>query len=193
MDAYLTLSKTDDETDSVLAELCRFSVRTTGSFAAYAAFSAETIADLRDLTERVGAVSPGGIEVLVSVEESRDMTPMAGNIPVNCINPATGQIDYNCIGSAEPSWGLKATYFAMAQVHVWRGDREGVREQLAMTGGVTAIGRMADPNLLLVEFGATDCELLAQAVDDAAAIREVARLRAAFAVRPLDVEPAVID
>lgn len=189
MDAYLMLSRTDDETDAVLAELCRFSVRTTGCFAAYAAFSVETIADLRDLTERVGAVSPGGVEVLVSVEEETEMTAMSG-VPPTCIDPATGQVDWTCLGSPRPSIGVKASYFAVAQVHVWRGEREVVHAQLAATGGVTAIGRMADPNLLLVEFGATDCELLAQAVDSAAGIREAARVRAAFAVRPLDVERA---
>ena len=121
------------------------------------------------------------------------MQPMSGSIPTNCIDPSTGQVDWNCIGSAQPSWGLKARYFAVAQLHVWRGEREVVREQLTVTGGVTAIGRMADPNLLLVEFGATDCELLAAAVDSAAAIREVARLRGAFAVRPLDVARPTSD
>ena len=73
------------------------------------------------------------------------------------------------------------------------GLRLKIHEQLTVTGGVTAIGRMADPNLLLVEFGATDCELLAAAVDSAAAIREVARLRGAFAVRPLDVDQPTSD
>lgn len=190
MDVYLLLSKTDDETDAALKELTRFSVRTAGCFAAYAAVSVDSVEELRDITERVGALSPGTMDVLVSVEEGGEMQTRStsGGIPTHCIDPRTGEIDYTCVGSAQPSWGLKADYFAVAQVYVGRGDRESVHEQLAATGGVTAIGRLADPRRLLVELGGTDRELLMKAIDDASAIREVIRLRAGVAVRPLDRE-----
>ena len=196
MDVYLLLSKTDDETDAVLKELTRFSVRTTGAFAAYAALSVESVEELRDITERVGALVPGTMNVLVSVEETVEMTTMSasgGEIPTHCIDPRTGQIDYSCIGSAQPSHGLKARYFAVAQVYVGRGDRESVHAQLAATGGVTAIGRLSDPRRLLVEFGAVDCKLLNRAIDDVSSIPEVTTVRAGLAVNPLDDETSTAD
>ena len=195
MDVYLLLSKTDDETDAVLKELTRFSVRTVGSFAAYAALSVDSVGELREISERLAAVAPGSMSVLVSVEERGEMamTSTSGGIPAHCIDTKTGQIDYLCLGESEPSHGLKATHFAAAQVYVGSGDRESVREQLAATGGVTAIGRLADPRRLLVEFGATDCELLSMAIDDATAIPEVARVRVGVAVRPLQRETSSAD
>ncbi|HVE97565.1 MAG TPA: hypothetical protein VNA12_00100 [Mycobacteriales bacterium] len=189
MNAYLLLTKTDEATDAALSELTRFSVRTAGCFAAYAAVSFNTIEELRDVTEKLGAVSPGRIEVLVAVQASAETTETRSliGVPPRCIDPETGQVDWSCLGSPEPSLGPKASYFAVAELQVEHGGRDAVHERLAASGGVTAVTRLSDPDRLLVELGATDRDLLMSAVEGMASLPGVEQVRTGLAVRPLEL------
>ena len=189
MNAYLLLSKTDNQCDAVLAELTRFSVRTVGCFSAYAAVTVTSLEELREITDRVAPVCPGEIRVLLAVETVVDgeQTLSGGGGILRCVDPTTGQIDWDCLGSPDPSSGEKAEYFAVAEVAVTRDGREAAHAHLAVTGGVTGLTRLTDPDRLLVEFGATDRDLLLQAVEAAGAAPEIEHLRTGVAVRALDV------
>ena len=190
MNAYLLLAETDDECDLVLSRLTRFSVRTAGCFGAYAAVTVESVEELRDVTERLGEISPGRIDVLLAVEASAEVAPTQplSGVPSRCIDPKTGEIDWSCLGSPQPSVGPKASYFAVAVVQVGAGDRDAAYEQIAASGGVTGLTRLAEPDRLLVELGGADAELLMRAVDTLSSLPTVRSARTAFAVRPLELD-----
>ena len=194
MNAYFLVGQTDEATDAVLKKLTRFNVRTAGCFAAYGAVDVKSMRELREASERIAAVAPSDVRVLISIEPEAEPTmridTSGAGIPDDCYDPYTGQINFDCLGSAEPSVAPKADYFAVAELRVTNGEREAVFAQLTVSGGVVGLARLTDPNRVLVEFGARDPELLLKALDGVGSIRGVARMRAGIAVSPLRAESA---
>ena len=189
MNAYLLLSRTDDATDAALKDIARFSVRTTGCFAAYGALTVDSLEELRELTERIAAIAPGDVQVRLATHTKNEALSSSGSfIPAECYDPVTGQIDWGCVGRAYPSAGLKASYFAVAELRV--DGRDDVHEKLSVTGGITGMVRLIDPNRLLIEVGARDPELLLAALDGISSVPGVTWMRTGVATRPLDVERA---
>lgn len=190
MNAYFFLSRTDDETDAALKDLTRFSVRTTGCFGGYAAITVESVEELREVGERIAGLARGGVRVALAAETTYAMSATSGGVPPTCYDPNTGQIDWNCLGQPRPSLGPKAAYFAVVDLRVEYGESEAVHEQLTVTGGVTGMVRLIDPNRLLLEVGASDPDLLMKALDGIASVRGIARMRSGIAVSPLEVKRA---
>lgn len=183
MNAYLLISSADDATADVVRELTRFSVRTAGCFGLYGAVSFETFDELREVTERIAAAGSGDVQVLMSLETDMAFAS-GGGIPDACYDPETGQIDWDCLGSPRPSF-VKAAFFAVAVVRAESGARKRVQEQVAVTGGVTGVARLADPNALLVELGAREPDLLLEAVDALGRLAGVRQVRSGIAVTAL--------
>ncbi len=193
MDAYAFISKVDDESFGVVQELSRFSVRTAGCFAAYAAFSGQTTQELGEVAERIAAAVPGEVELVVATNEVKTMsTGGSPGWPGRCIDPETGAVDYQCLGSPEPSVGYKFASFAAAEIVADRGMREELHARLTLTGNVIGLGRLLDPSRLLVEVGNPDRDLVLRTLDEISAMPEVTKTRAGIATQPIE-RPSTSD
>lgn len=192
MNAYAFISKVDDESAATVAKLARFSVRTAGAFTTYAAFSRDSVQELREVGERIAAAVPGEVEVLLSVEEPR--TEMRSSStpgwPMRCIDPETGEFDFNCLGSPDPSAVPKSAAFAALVLTAGRGQRDELHARLTLTGNVIGMARLLDPARLLVEVSNPDRDSMLRTVDTIGAMPEVVRTRAGVAVHEIEPPPS---
>lgn len=191
MNAYAFISKADDAALEIVRRVSRFSTRTAGAFAAYAAFSGESVAEVRETGERIAAAVEGDVEILLSAEPETSVSTRSGHPagwPASCYDKATGRVDWNCLGSPEPSIGYKFAALAVVELTAERGLREELYARLTLADDIVGLGRMLSPGSLLVEVSNPDHQRMLSSLAAISSLPEVRSARAGVATAPVVVD-----